>query len=152
MENYTNSEMTDMILCYGVALRAQALYREKFRARYFAFANISGCCLNGTFRPRSVDKGQERTPRMSDFEPQILETGRKLEQGLHPYHVQRVQALQPNDCIRRQEFCDWVIQMCIDQPDFLRIILLTEFLIRDDAASFERVRDNLHRRTQACRY
>jgi hypothetical protein len=37
MENYTNSEMTDMVLCYGsadgVGLRAQALYREKFPAR-----------------------------------------------------------------------------------------------------------------------
>jgi hypothetical protein len=37
MENYTNSEMTDMVLCYGsangVALRAQALYRERFPAR-----------------------------------------------------------------------------------------------------------------------
>jgi hypothetical protein len=36
MENYTNSEMTDMVLCYGsadrVGLRAQALYREKFPA------------------------------------------------------------------------------------------------------------------------
>jgi hypothetical protein len=37
MENCTNSEMTDMVLCYGsangVALRAQALYRERFPAR-----------------------------------------------------------------------------------------------------------------------
>jgi hypothetical protein len=44
--------------------------------------------------------------------------------------------------------------MCVDQPDFMRIVLLTEFLssaqIPDDAASFTRVRDNLHRRAQAC--
>jgi hypothetical protein len=37
MENYTNSEMTDMVLCYGstygVGLRAQAWYREKFPVR-----------------------------------------------------------------------------------------------------------------------
>jgi hypothetical protein len=37
MENYTNSEMTDMVLCYGsadgVALRTQAFYREKFPER-----------------------------------------------------------------------------------------------------------------------
>jgi hypothetical protein len=36
MENYTNSEMTDMVLCFGsadgVALKAQVLYREKFPA------------------------------------------------------------------------------------------------------------------------
>jgi hypothetical protein len=119
MENYTNSKMTDMVRCYGsadgVAFRAQA-----------------GCCLweNATFRPRSVDRGQERMLRVLDLGPQILETveenpltsTRKLarefkvsqfvvcrtlkEQGLHPYHVQRMQALQPNDCIRRQEFCE----------------------------------------------
>jgi hypothetical protein len=38
MENYTNSEMTDMVLCYGsadgVGLRAQTLYRKKFPARH----------------------------------------------------------------------------------------------------------------------
>jgi hypothetical protein len=37
MENYTSSETTYMVLCYGsadgVSLRAQALYREKFPAR-----------------------------------------------------------------------------------------------------------------------
>jgi hypothetical protein len=41
------------------------------------------------------------------------------------YHVQRVQALQSNDYIRRQEVWEWVIQMCVDQPDFLQIILFT---------------------------
>jgi hypothetical protein len=48
------------------------------------------------------------------------------EQGLHPYHVQRLQTLQPNDYIRRQEFCEWVLQKCVDQPDFLRIVLFTD--------------------------
>jgi hypothetical protein len=37
MENYTNSEMTGMVLCYGsadsVAEDTQALYRKKFPAR-----------------------------------------------------------------------------------------------------------------------
>ncbi|CAH1379733.1 unnamed protein product [Tenebrio molitor] len=43
--------------------------------------------------------------------PQILETVSQFgacptlnEQGLYPYHVQREQVLQPNDCIRQQEF------------------------------------------------
>jgi hypothetical protein len=92
-----------------------------------------------------VDRAQERTPRVLDLETQILETVeenpstiirqlvrefqvsqyvvcRALKaQGLHRYHVQRVQALQPNDYIRRQEFCEWAIQKCVDQPDFLQI-------------------------------
>jgi hypothetical protein len=52
MENYTNSKMTDMVLCYGsadgVGLRAQAtsfLSRKVSGASCSAFANISGCCL-----------------------------------------------------------------------------------------------------------
>jgi hypothetical protein len=79
-----------------------------------------------------VDRRQEG---LLELEPQILETVevrefqvfqfvvcRTLrEQGLHPYHVQRVQALQPNDYIRRKEFCEWAIQKCVDQPDLLRI-------------------------------
>jgi hypothetical protein len=103
---------------------------------------------NGTFPPRSVDRRQEGTPQLLELEPHILETGRKTrqqvpgsyvvrefqvsqfvvrvcrnlrEQGLHPYHVQRVQALQPNDYIRRKEFSEWAIQKCVDQPDLLRI-------------------------------
>jgi hypothetical protein len=90
------------------------------------------------------------------------------KQGLHPYHVQRVQALQPKDYIRQEEFCEWVIQKCVDQPDFLRIVLFTDEAgftrngvlnshnthiqqhIRDYTANFARVRDNLHRRAQAC--
>jgi hypothetical protein len=86
MENYTNGEMTDMELCYGsadgVALRAQALYREKFPARRVAHSQtfltvVQRLRENGTFRPRSVDRGQECTPRMLDLELQILKTGRK---------------------------------------------------------------------------
>jgi hypothetical protein len=48
------------------------------------------------------------------------------EQGLQPYHVQRVQALQPNDCICQQEFCEWAIQKCVDQAGCLRIVLFTD--------------------------
>jgi hypothetical protein len=57
IENYTNSKMTDMVLCYGttdgVALRASAVSRKVSGALCFTFANISGCCAasaeNSTF-------------------------------------------------------------------------------------------------------
>jgi hypothetical protein len=108
-----------------------------------------------------VDRAQERTPRVLDLETQILETVEKnpstiirqlvgefqvsqfvvcralKAQGLHFYHVQRVHALH------RQEFCEWAIQKCVDQPDFLRIVLFA------DEASFTRIRDNLDRRAHA---
>jgi hypothetical protein len=37
-------------------------------------AGVQRLWENGTFRPRSVDRDQERTPRVLDLEPQILET------------------------------------------------------------------------------
>jgi hypothetical protein len=73
-----------------------------------------------------VDKGQELTSLVLDLDPQILETVEEnpststpqlavsqfqdsqfvvcrtlKKQGLYPHHVQRVQAWQPNDYIRR---------------------------------------------------
>jgi AraC-like DNA-binding protein len=104
----------------GVALRA----RRVSHSQTF-LAVIQRLRENGTFRPKSVDKCEKPTPRVLDLEPQILETveenpstsTRQLarefqvsqfvlcrtfkEQGLHRYHVQREQALQPNCYIRR---------------------------------------------------
>jgi hypothetical protein len=76
MENYTNSEMTDMVLCYGsadgVGLRAQALYRKMFPARRIPhsqtfLAVVQRLRENGTFLSRSMDRGQERTPSSRDW-------------------------------------------------------------------------------------
>jgi hypothetical protein len=52
MENYTNSEMTDVVLCYGsVALRAQALYREKFPAHRVSHSGNCTTCRSFIFKP-----------------------------------------------------------------------------------------------------
>jgi hypothetical protein len=76
--------------------------------------------------PNSRDCGRKPVNKYPAVEFQGFSVCRTLkEQGLHPYHVQRVQAWQPNDCIRRQEFCEWAIQKCVDQPDFLRMVLFT---------------------------
>jgi hypothetical protein len=69
MKNYTNSEMTDMVLCYrsadGVALTAQALYSGKFPAHSQTFLTVvQRLRENSTFQPRSVDRGPEHTPRV----------------------------------------------------------------------------------------
>jgi hypothetical protein len=112
----------------GVALKTQTLNREKFPTRHVQhsqtfLAVVQHLREHGTFRPRSVDRSQEHTPQVLDLKPQILETVQensltstwqlarefqvcpfvvcRTEQGLHPYHVQRVQALKPNDYIRR---------------------------------------------------
>jgi L-lactate utilization protein LutC len=69
--------MSDMVLCYGSAdgavLRAQALYREKF-SHSQTFLDVVQRLRDVTFRPRSVDRCQERKPRASDLQPQIIET------------------------------------------------------------------------------
>jgi hypothetical protein len=86
---FYHSEMTDITLRYGsadgVALRAQALYREKFPTRRVPhsqkfLAAVQRLRESGTFRMRSADRGQERTPRVLDLEPQILEIWKKTRQ------------------------------------------------------------------------
>jgi hypothetical protein len=90
MENYTNSEMTDMVLSYGnadgVALKAKALYRK-----ISAFANISSCgkwyfstekCVEG---PRAYATGvRHRTPNSRE-NPST--STRQLEKKLVPQFV-----------------------------------------------------------------
>ena len=43
------------------------------------------------------------------------------EQGLHPYQVQKVQALEPADF-----HCEWLLQQCRERPNFLSCILITD--------------------------
>ena len=48
------------------------------------------------------------------------------EQGLHPYHVQKVQALKYTDFPRRVIYCEWLLQQCRECPNFLNCILFTD--------------------------
>jgi hypothetical protein len=48
------------------------------------------------------------------------------EQGLHLFHVQRVQALQPGDSARRMACCQWILQKIDEAPNFLRQLLTDE--------------------------
>jgi hypothetical protein len=52
MENYTNSEMTDMVFCYGCAdgVGISFVWRKVSDASCSAFPNISGCCHQRKFR------------------------------------------------------------------------------------------------------
>ncbi|EFN63884.1 hypothetical protein EAG_08086, partial [Camponotus floridanus] len=51
---------------------------------------------------------------------------------LYPYHIQRVQALLPNDFHVRIAFCQWFLQTLVQIPQLLSLILFT------DEASFSR--------------
>ena len=104
---------------------------------------------HGTFKPQPHDRGCYRTQRILQAEEQILERveeepdiiTRRLaaevevlqfiyrtlkEQGLHPYHVQKVQALEPADFPRRVIYCEWLLQQCRERPNFLNCILFTD--------------------------
>ena len=48
------------------------------------------------------------------------------EQGLHPYHVQKVQALDLAGFKRRVIYCKWLLQQCRESPNFLNCILFTD--------------------------
>lgn len=159
MEVFTNAEMTDMVLMYGRALgnglRAQRLYRAAFPLRRLPdhrtfSAIVQRLRETGNLRPNSADRGRDRTVRVLDAEPNILNlveenpgiSVRRLsyrvgvspfvvwrtlnEQGLYPYHIQRVQALKPADLPRRVRFCDWLLQKNREVPQFVGKLLSTD--------------------------
>jgi hypothetical protein len=159
MMQYTNRELTNMVLIYGEALSnagaARRLYMARFPGRQFpcerTFVNaVQHLRDYGTFSPVNRNRGRSRSRRVLDLEPEILhaveeETNvscrrpalrmgvssfiiwRTLhEQGLRPYHFQRVQHLKPEDPPRRIAFCQWLLQKIDEEPNFLSIVLTTD--------------------------
>ncbi|GBM50351.1 hypothetical protein AVEN_208957-1 [Araneus ventricosus] len=47
-------------------------------------------------------------------------------EGLHPYHVQKVQAVIPADYVPCFEFARWFLQQLAAQPDFSAHVLFTD--------------------------
>ena len=105
---------------------------------------------NGEYRPQMTDRGRQRTGRTLAAEPEILNmveenpsiSVRRLsyrvgvspfvvwrtlrEQGLHPYHLQRVQALKEADLPRRITFCEWLLQKNDEDQQFIGNLLSTD--------------------------
>ena len=90
----------------------------RFRVR----KHLHHCSL----KPQTHDRGRDRTERILQAEEQILEHVEEKpeaevgvsqfvvhptlkEQGLHPYHVQKVQALKYTDFPRRVIYCEWLL-------------------------------------------
>lgn len=104
----------------------------------------------GTFSPRPRDRGRERFVRTPAVEERILHrveenpgtSIRRIanmervspasvwrtvhEQLLYPYHIQRVQALNPTDYEQRLIFCRWFLHRCNQTPNFPALILCTD--------------------------
>ncbi|CAG9815744.1 unnamed protein product [Phaedon cochleariae] len=101
-------------------------------------------------KPEKRNCGQHRTTRSAETEERVLDliagdsgiSVRRIstqegiskssvwrsihEQLLYPYHVQRVQALKPQDLAPRLQYCNWLFDDCLQNPTFLESILFTD--------------------------
>lgn len=68
------------------------------------------------------------------------------ENQLYPFHVQRIQALQPEDHPRRVQFCEWLLQQQRHDDNFTKTILVL------DEALFTRNGMNNSRNTHVWSY
>ncbi|KAJ8962876.1 hypothetical protein NQ318_001284 [Aromia moschata] len=83
MPNFTNQELTDIVLCYGAfgnnALQAQRRYQQMFPNRQVPdvrtfVSTVQRLRDYGSFAPRVHDRGRRtRSRRVMDAEEQILE-------------------------------------------------------------------------------
>lgn len=138
------------------AAAAARLYAERFPNRVAPtprrlLAVIQRGRETANLQPqRGIGGGRERLLRVLEVEDDILEMiennpqlstreiARHLpvshwtvwralhEQQMHPYHVQRVQALVATDFPRRREFCGWFLRQHQQQPDFSEYVFSTD--------------------------
>lgn len=153
---YSANEYCDMHLAYGEARKnayeARRLYEQKFPQRTipsektFRALDIrlreTGCLL-----PKKINSGR---PRTETNEEEILheieenpgvstrQIARNMqinhstvwrrinEQGLYPFHLTKVQALNEEDYPRRVNFCQWLITRLHEDRQFLNKILWSD--------------------------
>lgn len=122
--------------CNGNATAAVEEYRRRFQHRRIPGKNVfirifNRLCESGTLPSANITSERATRQSLQEIES-ILDlveddattSSRRIatqlvipqkrviktlhEQGLHPYHVQRVQHLQPEDYVRRMQFCNWI--------------------------------------------
>ncbi|GFV82005.1 DUF4817 domain-containing protein [Trichonephila clavipes] len=111
---------------------------------------IDDCCETGSFNVHKLDTGHQRTTRTVDAEDRVL---RELErspststrvvsrethilqatvwriahdEGLHPYHLQRVQALELGDYNKHMDFARWFLHESNADRNFAASVLFTD--------------------------
>jgi hypothetical protein len=156
MPSYNSDEYAEMVIMYGEcgrnAKRAQQMYRERFPDRR---PHPSNMCItravNRLRRTGSFQKGKREAPArhgvqdvdvIAHFElnPHTSTRDAALACGLspatvlrilkkqkyHPYHLQVVQALHPNDPQMRLDWCNEMLIRIDQTPEFLQHILWTD--------------------------
>lgn len=140
--------------CRGNAAAAAALYRERYpNARHpdhRVFVRLHNSLCEGRFpgtgpggalegRPHAIEREEEVLEEFeADSSLSVREVARhigiskstvhniaKLYQ-LHPYHVQRVQTLQPRDYAAREFFCRTMLRMMREDHNFYNSILWSD--------------------------
>ncbi|RZC36383.1 hypothetical protein BDFB_013674, partial [Asbolus verrucosus] len=125
MTNFSNTERTDMILLYGEvggnAQLARDLWIERFPDRPASQGRtfISTCTIVTVY----ILNAEEHISNCVEEEPGV--STRRLaaevvshftvhrilkEKDLHPYNIQKVQALQLGDPPRRMNYCQWLLE------------------------------------------
>ncbi|GBL91800.1 hypothetical protein AVEN_172730-1 [Araneus ventricosus] len=136
-------------------LEAERLYRQRFPRRHVTdqklFERLHRCLSEtGSFVTSMHDAGRSRSVRTPQVVEDILqgvrdrpdistrEVSRAVnvpysivwrvlrDERLHPYHVQKVQALIPADYAPLVEFAHWFLQQLTAQPDFSAHALFTD--------------------------
>ncbi|RZB38817.1 hypothetical protein BDFB_000275 [Asbolus verrucosus] len=131
-----------MVLLYGEAggnvQLARDLWTERFpnrrvpQGRTF-ISTVQHLRNHGTFNLREhILNRVEKEPGISTGRfaaevgvPHFIVHRTLREQGLHPYHVKNVQALQLGDPPRRMNYCQWLLEQCRQEPNFFKNVLFT---------------------------
>lgn len=142
--------------CHQIAATASRLYAERFPTRFhpaarrFVYlaqrARDTGCLQEkrggnaGRPRPQEMLQVEERIMDIVEEDP-TTSTRRIAEEldvshskvwltlrenQLYPYHVQRVQALMPQDHPQRVQFCEWLLQQNDRDENFTKSVLVTD--------------------------
>lgn len=149
---YTPREYAEMHFTYGLcdgnARLAARTYRERYPNRdhypdYRVFLRVNNAYMEGRIpgvrnangRPRRVDERLVLAEVNEDPSTSVRAISRRTgiarstahrilrRNNLHPYHVQRVQALLPADFPRRMNFCREMLRRCQQDPQFFNNIL-----------------------------
>jgi hypothetical protein len=155
---YSNSEMCDMHFLYGLANgnSLEARYPRRQIPHHSTFARLhQRLGETGTLSKNVLNSGapakvslREEEAVLNYIEECPTTSTRKIafalnltqstvwrllkKHLLHPYHIQRVQALLPTDFLPRENFCRWFLNEVRANPQFLPQICFT------DEANFSR--------------
>lgn len=138
-----------------ISRRAREAYGRKFPNRLLPNGRtflriVQRLRDHGSFHSNIVDNGQVTNRRMDDTLENILDdvqqhpetSTRRLalrysvsqstverslrDEGMYPFHLQKIQALFPTDFSKRIDFCEWLLRQHSENNDFLRYILFTD--------------------------